>query len=345
MYRLFKPAVFTFLITALSATQACSQTAAVDNAAERIMFYNTENLFDTIDDPLKDDKEFLPSGKMNWNAEKYNTKLAHISQVIETAGFPMLVGMCEVENKAVLNDLVKQPALAAKNYAFVHFDSPDERGIDVALIYQSTKFKVLASKAIPVIFDKEPEDKTRDILYVKGEVNGEVVHVFVNHWPSRTEGAEKTAPRRHNAAKALRTVVDSIFATDKNAQIVIMGDLNDHPEDLSLTYWLKAKPSDSKKEDNSLYNLADVFAKQGKGTHKYKGEWGTLDQIIVSKAFFDKKGLYTTTDAAKVAEFDFLLGDDPKGGKWTMRTYAGDKYLGGYSDHLPVYLNLYLGKK
>ena len=345
MYRLFKPLLFTFLITALSATQACGQAAPLDGAAERIMFYNTENLFDTIDDPLTDDKEFLPSGKMNWTADKYNTKLAHITQVVEAGGFPILVGLCEVENKSVLNDLVKQPALAAKDYAFIHFDSPDERGIDVALIYQSSKFKVLASKSIPIVFDKEPDDKTRDILYVKGEVNGEVIHVFVNHWPSRSEGVEKTAPRRHNAANAVRIAVDSIFAVDKDAQIIIMGDLNDHPEDLSLTFWLKALPSDSKKTDNSLYNLADVFAKQGKGTHKYKGEWGTLDQIIVSRALFDKKGLYTKTDAAKVGEFDFLLSDDPKGGKWTNRTYAGDKYLGGYSDHLPVYLNLYLGKK
>lgn len=345
MYHLFKAGVLTFLITGLLSTQACAQATKGEKYDERIMFYNTENLFDTIDDPLIDDAEYLPTAKSNWNTEKYNTKLSHLSQVIEAAGFPIIVGFSEVENKTVLNDLVKQPALAAKNYAFVHFDSPDERGIDVALLYQSAKFKVQYSKPIKIIFDKEPDDKTRDILYVKGQAGNETMHVFVNHWPSRREGEELTRHRREAAANTLRKVVDSLFTADKNAQIVIIGDFNDSPTDESMLKDLKTLPSNSKIVTKNLYNLADRFAKEGKGTHKYKGEWGTLDQIIVSSALFDKKGLYTQADGANIGEFDFLLSPDPKGGQWTNRTYAGTKYLGGYSDHLPVYLNLYLGKK
>lgn len=341
MYHLIQIPLVTFLITALLGAQACGQTPKDDKHADRIMFYNTENLFDTIDDPLTDDKEFLPSAKSNWNGEKYNTKLAHITEVIEAVGFPLIVGFSEVENKTVMNDLVKQGPLAAKNYAMVHFDSPDERGIDVALIYQSAKFKVLASKPMGVYFEKEPEEKTRDILYVKGQVDGETIHVFVNHWPSRREGEVESRPRRIAAATVLRKAVDSLFTTDKNAQIVIMGDFNDSPTDESIQKALMAQPSDAKVEPAKLYDLADRFAKEGKGTHKYKGEWGTLDQLIVSSSLFDKKGLYTDAKGANVGEFDFLLEPDPKGGQWTKRTYAGSKYLGGYSDHLPIYLNLY----
>lgn len=340
MYHFFKALFVGVLTLGLTTFTAHAQTAPMPGA-DRIMFYNIENLFDTIDDPLTEDKEFLPTAASNWNSEKYTTKLKHIGEVVETAGFPFLVGMAEVENKGVLEDLVKQPVLAAKKYAFVHFESPDERGIDVALLYNSEKFKVQASKNLFIAFDKEPNERTRDILYVKGEYGGEVLHVFVNHWPSRREGTAETQPRRENAANRLRTEVDSIFKTDENAQIVIMGDFNDYPTDQSIKYWLKAQPSDAHVKDGNLYNLADRFAKEGKGTHKYKGEWGTLDQLFVSSAFLAKKGIYTKSDAAHIAEFDYLLEPDPKGGQWTKRTYAGNKYLGGYSDHLPVYLDVY----
>lgn len=336
-----KVKAFLLLLLTMGLTMGSYAQNPKNATSGSIMFYNIENLFDTIDDPLTDDKEFLPGAESKWNTEKYNTKLSHIAGVIDSAKFPLLVGMAEVENKSVMNDLVKQPNLAAKGYSFVHFESPDERGIDVALLYNANQFKVLASKSLFIAFDKEPDERTRDILYVKGELDGEVVHVFVNHWPSRREGTIETQARRCNAANRVRTEVDSIFKLEKDAQIVIMGDFNDYPTDHSITWWLKAQPSDSKIQDNTLYDLADRFAKEGKGTHKYKGEWGTLDQFIVSSGFLSKKGLYTKTDAARVGEFPFLLEPDPKGGQWLKRTYAGPKYLGGYSDHLPILLDLY----
>lgn len=328
--------VFTVFIN------ACAQKPVTTSAWNSILFYNVENLFDTIDDPLKDDAEFLPGSKSDWNTPKYNTKIKHIGEVIEKANFPVLVGFSEVENDAVLTDLVKSPLLASKKYGFVHFDSPDERGIDVALLYRTDLFKVNSSRALPVIFPTEPTDKTRDILYVSGILSGETVHIFVNHWPSRSEGEEKTRHRRAAAAGVVRTQIDSLFKTTKDPQIVIMGDLNDHPTDESVVKHLIALKSDTVVTPNNIYNLADRFAKEGKGTHKYKGEWGTLDQIIVSSGFLAAKGIYTKTDAAHVAEFDFLLEPDTRGGgMWTKRTYAGTKYLDGYSDHLPIYLNLY----
>jgi predicted extracellular nuclease len=321
---------------------ACAQKPATNSTWNSILFYNVENLFDTIDDPLKDDAEFLPGTKSDWNTPKYKTKIAHIGQVIEKANFPVIIGFSEVENDAVLADLVNSPTLASKKYGFVHFDSPDERGIDVALLYRTDLFSVKTKRALPVVFPTEPTDKTRDVLYVSGTLGGETVHVFVNHWPSRSEGEEKTRHRRAAAGSVVRHTVDSLFKANKDAQIVIMGDLNDHPTDESVTKALGALNSDVAITPNNIYNLADRFAKEGKGTHKYKGEWGTLDQLIVSSGFLAAKGIYTKVDAAHVAEFDFLLEPDTRGGgMWTKRTYAGTKYLDGYSDHLPVYLELY----
>jgi predicted extracellular nuclease len=328
--------IFTLFIN------ACAQKPATSSAWNSILFYNVENLFDTIDDPLKDDAEFSPGSKSDWNSPKYKTKISHIGQVIEKANFPAIIGFSEVENDAVLTDLVNSPTLAHKKYGFVHFDSPDERGIDVALLYRTDLFKVQSSKALNVSFPTEPDDKTRDVLYVSGTLGGETLHIFVNHWPSRSEGEEKTRHRRAAAGSVVRHSVDSLFKAAKDPQIVIMGDLNDHPTDESVTKALGTLNSDQPITPNNIYNLADRFAKEGKGTHKYKGEWGTLDQLIVSSGFLAAKGIYTKNDAAHVAEFDFLLEPDTRaGGVWPKRTYGGTKYLDGYSDHLPVYLELY----
>jgi predicted extracellular nuclease len=335
---------FIFMLAALALVNlmpACAQKPVTNSSWNSIMFYNIENLFDTVDDSLTNDADFLPGSKLAWDMDKYKTKLNHISQVIEKANFPAIVGFSEIENKTVLTDLINNAPLSPK-YAFVHYDSPDERGIDVALIYRTDVFTVVSSKPLPVTFPTEPGDKTRDVLYVKGTLGGETVHVFVNHWPSRTEGEEKTRHRRVAAAGVVRQVVDSLFKAEKDPQIVIMGDLNDHPNDESVAKALNARPSDEKVAPNTLYNLSDRFAKEGKGTHKYKGEWGTLDQLILSSGFLAAKGVYTKVDAAHVAEYDFLLEADTRaGGQWPVRTYAGSKYLGGYSDHLPVYIELY----
>lgn len=333
--------VFSFLSLFLLVNVACAQPRAIKTNWGRVMFYNTENLFDTVDNPQTNDADFLPSGKLKWDKTRYENKLMHIAQVIEAAEFPAVIGFSEVENDTVLNDLVKQQVLADKGYAFVHYNSPDERGIDVALIYRKNLFTPSYTINLPVKFPLEPEDKTRDILYVKGSLKGETYHFFINHWPSRSEGEEKTRPRRMAAALTARHIVDSLFNAEKDPQIVLMGDFNDHPTDSSLIAGLGAINDIQNIDANKLYNLAARWQAEGKGTHKYKGEWGTLDQIIVSSAVLNGKGIYCRPDAANIGEFDFLLEPDTRnGGVWPKRTYGGDKYLDGYSDHLPVYLNL-----
>lgn len=342
MYSLKRVGLTTLGIVLSLLYQACAQTPATSKPWGRVMFYNTENLFDTIDDPLRDDAQFLPGAKANWNGAKYNTKLKHIGEVVEKAGFPVLVGFSEVENDTVLNDLVKQKLFADKKYKVVHYNSPDERGIDVALIYRSDIFTLKGSQKLPVTFPTEPEDRTRDVLYVRGTLKGETVHIMVNHWPSRSEGEEKTRHRRMAAAQVVRRVVDSLTVLEKEPQFIIMGDFNDHPNDESIKKGLLTADDQKSITATNLYNLAERFATEGKGTHKYKGEWGTLDQLIVTGALLTVKGIYTKVDAAHIAEYDFLLEPDTKnGGNWPRRTYAGDKYLDGYSDHLPIYLDLY----
>ncbi len=311
------------------------------------MFYNVENLFDTENDSIKNDDEFLPNGPKFWTKTKYYTKLNQIATTIASLGGwspPEIVGLCEIENRKVLDDLCKKTGLKNLNYRVIHKESPDKRGIDVALLYQKDSFKPLTYKAIRVTFPFSPESTTRDILYVKGITkNKDTLHVFVNHWPSRWGGQLESEARRIQAAKTLRTELDSIFNINQNAKIIIMGDFNDYPENKSITEVLKANKNFEKPENSKLYNLsAFIEQTQNIGSHKYEGDWGILDQIIVSGALLNaNRGLKSTKENAHIFYADFLLTDDETfTGKKNFRTYLGYKYLGGYSDHLPVFLDL-----
>lgn len=313
----------------------------------RIMFYNVENLFDTEDDSLTNDEEFLPNQGKYWNYNRYQAKLHHISTVIVSIGGwnpPELIGLCEIENRKVLDDLCKKSELANIGYNIIHKESKDSRGIEVALLYRKKLFQPIKYEAVNVIFPFSPGSNTRDILYVCGQTNNhDTLHIFVNHWPSRWGGQLDSERNRMEVARILRHKVDSIFNILPKAKIIIMGDLNDYPDNKSLTDILKAKRTFDNIIDSDLYNLsANIGQNSDIGSHKHEGVWGVLDQIIVSGSLLNsKKGLSTNKDNAFIYNADFLLTDDENfTGKTNFRTYNGYKYIGGYSDHLPVYIDL-----
>lgn len=307
-----------------------------------IVFYNVENLFDTIDQSDVIDEDFLPSGKLKWNSERYKTKLQHLEQVItyNLQNNPVLIGLVEVENGNVVMDLAKTGKLANTSYRLAHKDSPDARGIDCALLYDGDRFKPLVISNLAVTIDSIPDFKTRDVLYVKGELKGrKVLHVFVNHWPSRRGGELESEIKRIQAAKVARAKIDEILKDDPKANIVLMGDFNDHPNNVSLLETLKAKPLTDKNAD--LYNLLYDDQEAGLGTHNFKNEWGVLDQFIVSKTLYNgKKRIKLLTKDAVILKEDFLLYKAGDGMMKPSTTYGGDKYYGGYSDHLSIRLFL-----
>jgi predicted extracellular nuclease len=342
--------ILLYIIYMLSFFSAYSQSTndlALKERYLRIMFYNTENFFDTKDDSLTNDEEFLPDGSRFWTYKRYLQKQQNVSTVITAIGGwspPDIVGLCEIENRNVLDDLCLNSSLSKLKYKIIHKESPDARGIDVALLYQPKSFKPLSYKAIKVFFPDNPGFKTRDILYVQGQTkNSDTLHVFINHWPSRSAGQIESEPNRVRAATILRYEIDSIFKEKPKAKIVIMGDFNDYPDNISIAKVLNAKSNFSQIEPGELYNLSAYLQNTSNiGSHKFDGEWGILDQIIVSGSLLEtKKGLATSKENAHIFNADFLLEDDDNfAGKMTSRTYVGFKYHGGFSDHLPVFLDI-----
>lgn len=316
----------------------CCVLCAWGNMPYTCMFYNVENYFDCEDDTLTNDDEFVPAQPKYWTPKRYTTKRQNIARVIVAVGkgtAPVLVGLCEVENAKVLHQLVRYKPLSVLNYQTVHFESPDARGIDVALLYQPTAFLPLQSKPIRVGF----KDGTfsRDILYVKGLLGAtDTLHVMVCHAPSRRSGATGDA-RRMDALKLVRAQADSLLAVQPSAKVLIMGDFNDTPTDNSMQQGLGAVVEGSTEADSvaKLYNLMDV----ADGTYKYKGQWCLFDQFVVSSSLLQGKGWVVKDKQAYVYKADFLLQPDVTYmGYKPYRTYLGPRYIGGYSDHLPIYL-------
>ena len=244
---------FTFVLLFTS----CSSVKYQRKKNFTIVFYNVENLFDTINEPGKTDGEFTPNGSKQWNEERYTKKVNDIAKVLSLINeneLPEMIGLCEVENQKVLEDLVENELLSNGDYKIVHYESPDNRGIDNAFLYRPDEFEVNFSQPIPVSFKGEPNFHTRDILYVKGKTNnGEEMHVFVNHWPSRIGGTDETESARLQVASKLKNKIDSIVSNNSSAEIIVMGDMNDEPSNLSLTYVLGASKPES--NANGLVNL------------------------------------------------------------------------------------------
>lgn len=304
-----------------------------------VAFYNLENLFDTIDDPETLDDDFTPEGHKKWTPKRYKKKLFKLAKTISEIGLeaaqsaPALIGIAEIENEMVVQDLISTEPLRKIDYHYVHYDSPDERGIDTALLYHKDHFEVLFSEPIALlVYNQEGErDTTRDILYVHGKLNGEEVHVFVNHWPSRRDGEVETNHKRLEAAKTVKATMAKIEEQHANPNYIIMGDFNDDPDSASIQKLM---------EETSLYNPMDKLRSPGRGSASYRRSWSLFDQIIVSHNFFNyEKG---THSFAHANIFDDNLLTEWKG-KYKgapYRTYVGRKYIGGYSDHFPVYIQL-----
>lgn len=325
-----------------------------------IAFYNTENLFDTINDSGYGDDEFLPKGGYAWTGEKYRSKLSNIARVLSEIGLPenteipTIIGLAELENRRVLEDLLKQPALNDKGYAIIHFDSRDSRGTDVALLYRKASFRPTSYKNIPLIIKdtisvkeakpvkgkkKKPVPPlfTRDQLLVTGSLDGEEIHFIVNHWPSRYGGEKKSSPLREAAAALNRKIIDSLTRIDSYAKIVTMGDFNDGPYNNSITKILNARRFKDNLESGELFNPMDALSRQGKGTVAYNNAWDLFDQIIITPALVSKD--YTSFRYWKAGIFDkeYLCEPTGKFRGYPLRNRYGEA---GYSDHFPVYMYL-----
>lgn len=311
----------------------------------RVMEYNVENLFDCRHDTLKHDSEYLPHATRGWNWKRYHEKLNRIAKVILAASgeqVPDLVGLCEVENAYCLDGLVKYSPLRDAAYRYVMTDSPDERGIDVALLYQPSSFRLIAEQHIRIPSHELKRKPTRDILHVAGRVlSGDTLDVFVCHMPSRSGGEKLSEPYRLFTARILRHAADSVMKIRRTPYLIILGDFNDYPESRSICQTLGAGKPGKEIHSLNLYNLMN--GKQG-GTYRYRGEWGILDQLILNGTFLQQQGNLTTSyDRARILTFPFLLEEDENyGGDKPFRTYNGMKYHGGYSDHLPVCFDIEL---
>jgi len=309
-------------------------------------FYNLENFFDTIKSPNTNDDDFTPKGKYAWGTMKYNNKLKNMSYAISQIGGkyaptgPIVIGVSEVENELVLQDLVKMPALSKSNYGIVHYDSPDRRGIDVALLYNKSRFTVTASKPCPLRLSEDTAFRTRDQLLVEGLLDGEKFYFIVNHWPSRMGGEAASRPKRVAAATLTKHITDSILALDPQSKIVIMGDLNDDPINDGCKKVLNAKAEKGEVTAGALYNCDWSLYNKGIGSLAYEDKWNLFDQIIITPALLGERGASYSFWKAQIMNLDFLTQQEGRYKGYPLRTHAGDSYLNGYSDHYPscIYL-------
>lgn len=336
-------ATILLLMAAVIVTARERQPAAV---AFTIAFYNVENLFDINDDEGTGDDEYLPSSAKQWDQKRYAAKLGDIAETLGSLNnkeLPGLIGLAEVENRKVLEDLVRENPLRRGKYGIVHYDSRDERGIDVALLYRPDKFTVTGERTIPVKFIFAPDDMTRDILCVSGVADdGNTYHVYVNHWPSRSGTERESEMRRFAAAAALRKDIDNILNFENDARIIIMGDFNDEPTNQSLMQILNATNKRFNHTYRDLYNLMfDAHNLGTGGTLAFRDKWQMFDQIIVSvNLLAENSGYSARFDDGKVFLSDDLLFTTETGFRAPDRTYGGNNYYGGVSDHLPVFVTL-----
>jgi predicted extracellular nuclease len=316
-----------------------------------IMFYNVENLYDTEKSEGVFDEEFTPDGAKKWTDQRYWRKIDRLTEVFfeigkATGGFPIVIGLCEIENRSVLQDLANGQRVASARYSIVHYDSPDARGMDNAFLYRSDIVEYVSSKPIPVTDSNNPRWRTRDIIWFTGKIDGETFHFFANHWPSRRGGERASAPRRELAASILRHVVDSLQNVDATAKIIIMGDFNDDPNNNSVQNVLRTNGNMKKMKDGELFNPFFALHKAGHGTLAWTDGWNLFDMVIVSQNMMNNTGGFQikSQGAGKNQHYGFIFNRPFlqqqegrfKGYPW--RTYVGDTFTDGYSDHFPVYI-------
>jgi len=316
-----------------------------------VAFYNVENLFDTINDPEKND-EASPMMEIQADREAiYKKKVHNMARVISDIGSdtsgnaPAIVGLAEIENVDVVEHLANDPLLLAKDYGIVHFNSPDRRGIDVGLMYQKSLFQPISKSTHTLkIYDDTSRKRiyTRDQLLVSGKLDGELIHVIVNHWPSRRGGEARSRPKRVAAAKLNKRIIDSLQVIDPYAKIITMGDLNDDPTNASVKDVLKAKRKKKNVPLKGIYNPMIDFFKKGLGSNAYRDSWSLFDQIMVTKPFVEKKGGYDSFKFYKAGIFNknYLVNKKGRYKGYPKRSFADGGFTDGFSDHFPVYVYL-----
>ncbi|MGB0136798.1 MAG: endonuclease/exonuclease/phosphatase family protein [Flavobacteriales bacterium] len=346
------PWIFCLLCMGLLAQQRCSRPdvhvetapdaapASETSGPLNVAFYNVENLFDTVDDPQTDDQQFLPSSEKEWTQKRFATKIDHLAEVLSQMfnnDLPDVIGVCEVENRTVLEALVAHPLLTENGYDIVHRNSPDGRGIDCALLFNPSRIQIDKSAWHKVVLPVRDRKNTRDIVYARGISGDDTLHFFVNHWPSRYGGKDVSEPRRLTAAYLLDNAIDSIRKAVPGAQVLCMGDFNDHPNDKSIQQVLGANIS----KPSQLFNFMAELHKEGGGTYNYKGDWGALDQFIGTWNFIDGEAAFKADrQAAEPFRREFMMYVNDRGEAYPSRTYGGPNYYGGYSDHLPIKMTL-----
>ena len=340
--------VFALIAILINSTYSLAQERK-DYNIYTVAFYNVENLFDTEDDPITFDDDRTPQGKDLWTVEKYQDKIKNIARVISEIGLettntaPAVIGLCEIENLQVLEDLVNHPLLQKFNYQIIHYDSPDKRGIDVALLYQNSLFTLEDSESRRLlIYELEDPTKrvyTRDQLVVTGNLNGENIHLIVNHWPSRGGGEAKTNYRREKAAELNNQIIDSIYQKNPYSKIISMGDFNDGPTNRSFKKVLRTSSDRATIGVQELYNPMELLAKNGKGSLAYRDGWNLFDQILVSESLLgSREGLQFYQ--AGVFNMPYLITLSGQYRGYPFRSYDYSGYTGGFSDHFPVYMYL-----
>jgi hypothetical protein len=336
---------FTLVLFILLVHNGSAQVS--EKATIRFLFYNVENFFDTKDDTARQDNDFLPGGSMHWDSERYADKIQAVYKVIAAAGgweAPAIVGFCEVEKKSVLRDIIYNTYLLKYNYGIIHEESDDVRGIDVCLIFRRDLVRPLSYKYLKPVNIPEGEFRTRSVLYSKWLISSDTIHLFLNHWPSKRGGVLAEQSLRNIISLMVREKTDSLLSiSNQKAKIVIAGDFNCTPDDPEIKL-LSAKNNDNGKtlSGTGLVNLSQEASDKGSGTYKYQGIWEMLDQVIVSDGLIRcREGFCTDKNSFKVFNPDFLLKKDPVyPGFATFSTYKGLSYEGGFSDHLPVILDL-----
>jgi hypothetical protein len=340
-----KKAIILSLLIALCTT-VFAQNGKQQYKVAIISFYNLENLYDTTDNPIVDDEEFLPKGIRNYGTAVYKDKLDKLASVLAKIGTdmnpdgPAIIGVAEIENDTVLTDLANHPLLKKRGYRHVHYDSRDARGVDVGMFYNPKYFTPEQSDKLFVKLPGGSKDAyfTRDVLWVKGRLDGETIHVYVNHWPSRRGGEERSAPAREAAALVCKRHIDSIMQVDGSSKIVLMGDLNDDPVSPSVAVVLEAKGKMAEVKKGGLFNPWMELYKNGIGTLAYQDSWNLFDQIIISQPWLsrEQKGFFYY--GQRIFNPEFMTENMGRYKGYPMRTWDGNTYRGGYSDHFPTYL-------
>ncbi len=313
-----------------------------------IAFYNVENLFDIENDSLIRDNDRTPDGKDKWTKKRFDLKINHISKVISEIGSditktsPDIIGLCEVENQGVIKSLVNHQNLIHKNYEIIHFDSPDERGIDVAFLYKPSVFIPGNFKSHRLLLSNTEgyRDYTRDQLVVNGFLDAEEINFIINHWPSRSGGELRSRPNRLLAAKLNKRIIDSLRFLDLEAKIIAMGDFNDDPNNDSFKKILKTKGKQQDLEALDLFNPMEKLFKKGVGSLAYRDKWNLFDQFYISSNLVSEDKEEFSFWKVNVFIPSYLTDQKGRYKGYPLRTYAGGSYIGGYSDHYPIYLYL-----